>query len=206
MSDYATRQPAPAIRRWPVSAVAMTALAAAAIMVGACGSPAPPTDIPPGPTPTATEPAGPSGSAALAPAPPEPGPGENPGTGDNSEQAPPPEPPQIEVTTSVPTAAYPCHPSGTIVVSGGGDSGDSAELPDSDEYPVEVTYQWFIRKADPEQNPVPFGRPGTLQFNVAGGIPVSGPELNPAPEAEVELRVVAPETISGGWITHPGCV
>jgi hypothetical protein len=137
----------------------------------------------------------------LEPAPPQPAPGEDPAGGD--EQAPPPEPPQIEVTTSAPTASYPCHPSGSIVVSG---SGDSAELPDSDEYPVEVTYQWFIRKADPERNPVPFGQPGTLQFNVAGGIPVSGPELNPAPGIEVELRVVAPETISGGWITHPGCV
>jgi hypothetical protein len=69
-----------------------------------------------------------------------------------------------------------------------------------------LTYQWFIRKAGPAQNPVPFGLPGTLQFNTAGGIPVSGPVLNPAPNIEVELRVVAPETISGGWITHPDCV
>jgi hypothetical protein len=110
------------------------------------------------------------------------------------------------VTTSSPTASYPCHPSGTIVVSGGGSDGsDSTQVPDSDEYPLEVTYQWFIRKASPEQNPVPIGLPGTLQFNTAGGIPVSGPVLNPAPNIEVELRVVAPETISGGWITHPGC-
>jgi hypothetical protein len=201
-----THQPAPTPPRRPVAAAALTALAAVAIMAGGCGSPTAGTGDSASPAPTATGTAGTSGSAALEPAPEETGTAGNTGDGGDREQAaPPPEPLSIEVTTSAPTAAYPCHPSGTIVVSGGSDSGDSTRLPDSDEYPLEVTYQWFIRKADPEQNPVPVGQPGTLQFNVAGGIPVSGPELNPAPDIEVELRIVDPGTVSGGWVTHPGC-
>jgi hypothetical protein len=205
MNSYSmtNRQAASTVRRWLVSAVALMAIAAAVTMLAACGSPSSGTAIPSSPTPTASEPAGPAGTTAPAPTA---NAGGNPGAGD-AEQAPPPQPLQIEVTTSPPTVSAPCHPSGTIVVSGGGsDSADSTQVPDSADYPLDVTYQWFIRKADPEQNPVPIGLPGTLQFNVAGGIPVSGPELTPAPGIEVELRVVAPEPISGGWITYPGCV
>lgn len=189
------RRPAPAARRWvlPLATTAMMALVAAA----GCGLPSTTADNPPQPATTASEPAD-RGGSGTAPA--TPGPGD-----DSGNEVPAPPPLVIEVTTEPPTASQPCQPSGSIVVSGGSDGGDSTQLPDSDDYPVEVTYQWFVRRSGPEPNPVPFGLPGTLQFNVAGGVPVSGPELSPAPGHEVELRVVAPEPISGGWVGYPGC-
>jgi hypothetical protein len=182
------------------------------IMAGACGSPGTGPDSSPTPTPTSTPSTEQPGSAVLGQAAEDAGAAGDQGGGDNSDQVAAPQPAptvpdplQIEVTTSPPTASYPCHPSGAVVVSGGGGNPDSTEVTDSPEYPVEVTYQWFIKKAGPDPGVVPIGLPGTLQFNDAGGIPVSGPELVPAPGIEVELRVVEPETISGGWVAHPGC-
>lgn len=184
----------------PLVATAMLAVVAAA----GCGSPSTGTDSLPGPAATASEPAGPPDGAGPGTASGSSGPGTSADQGGVEVPAQPPL--VIEVTTELPTASHPCQPSGSIVVSGGSDGGDSAQLPESDEYPVGVTYQWFVRKSGPEPNPVPFGLPGTLQFNVAGGVPVSSPALTPAPGHEVELRVVAPETISGGWVAYSGCV
>jgi hypothetical protein len=207
MNTYASvalgQQSGSAVRRRPLAGIAGGALVAVAILLGACGSPAAEPDSAQTPTPAASEPTGQPGSPAPEPPDAETGGGEGEGSGGNPGSDPPPL--QIEVSTSLPTASYPCHPAGTIMVSGG-NGGDSTQVGDSPEYPVDVTYQWFIRKAGPDAGaPVPFGLPGTLQFNVAGGIPVSAPELKPAPAIEVELRVVSPETISGGWVAHPGC-
>jgi hypothetical protein len=203
-AELETRRGSPA-RLGGIAGMVSAVMAAAIVALGACGSPATEPDSPPSPTPAASA----TGESPGSPAPEQPADdapgGGDAGNPDNPDQEGAPQALQIEVTTLPPTASHPCQPSGSILVSGG-DGGDSTVVGEGPEYPLDVTYQWFIRKTGPDpQAAVPYGQPATLQFTVAGGIPVSAPALTPVPDIEVELRVVEPETIAGGWVAHPGC-